>query len=185
MADLSVIVGKITGVYGIKGWVKVYSYTRPITGILQYKTWLLGRSAQAAKSGKPDKQGQKQEIELVEGRQQGKGIIARLAGYDDRDQVRVLIDQEISVPRSQLPALPEGKYYWSDLEGLTVIGLNGETLGRIDHIMETGANDVIVLKSATKQAKECLIPYVPEVVKEIDLEQGTMRVDWQLDWDAD
>lgn len=179
MANSEVIVGKITGVYGIKGWVKVYSYTRPITGILEYKTWLLGQSEKAGK------QEQKQEIELVEGRQQGKGIVVRLAGYNDRDLVRVLIDRQISVPRSQLPVLPAGEYYWSDLEGLTVINLQGETIGQVDHLMETGANDVVVVIPEAKQANECLLPYVPEVVKAIDLEKGTMQVDWQLDWDAD
>ena len=181
-SDEAVIVGKITGVYGIKGWVKVYSYTRPITGILGYKTW---QFSPADGSGKPVKSEQSQTLQLIAGRQQGKGIVAQLAGYDDRDQVRVLIDQEISVPRSQLPVLPAGQYYWTDLEGLTVFGLNGEKLGRIDHIMETGANDVIVVTPAAKKAKQCLIPYIPEVVQEIDLDQGLMRVDWQLDWDAD
>jgi 16S rRNA processing protein RimM len=176
MASTEVIVGKITGVYGIKGWVKIYSYTRPITGILQYKTWLLGQP------GKPAKQ---QAVEVIEGRQQGKGIIAKLAGYDDRDQVRALIDQDIAIPRSELPALPEGQYYWSDLEGLTVIGMQGEILGQVDHLMETGANDVIVVTPVEKKLKSCLIPYVPEVVRAIDLEQGTMQVDWQLDWDAE
>lgn len=175
MANTDVIIGKITGVYGIKGWVKVYSYTRPITGILQYKNWLLSGPGQS----------NKQEIELIEGRQQGKGIIARLAGFNDRDQVRILLEKEISVPRSELPALPDGEYYWSDLEGLAVIDLEGETVGRVDHLMETGANDVVVVKPEGKETKECLIPYVPEVVKTIDLEQGTMQVDWHLDWDAD
>jgi len=182
MANTEVIVGKITGVYGIKGWVKVYSYTRPITGILQYKTWLLGQPGQLERAGE---QVQKQEIELVEGRQQGKGIVARLAGYDDRDLVRVLIDREISVLRSQLPDLPAGEHYWSDLEGLAVIDLQGETVGRVDYLMETGANDVVVVTPETGKAKECLIPYVPQVVKAIDLEKGTMQVDWQLDWDAE
>ncbi len=181
-----VVVGKITGVYGIKGWVKVYSYTRPITGILEYKTWQL---SPADGSGRPEEAGKSQTLQLVTGRQQGKGIVAQLAGYDDRDQVRVLVDQEIFIPRSQLPALPAGQYYWTDLEGLTVVGLDGETLGQVDHIMETGANDVIVVnvtgtKSASK-AKQCLIPYIPGVVQEIDLDQGMMRVDWRLDWDAD
>jgi len=172
--------------FTIKGWVKVYSYTRPITGILAYKTWQL---SPADESVKPVKSKQVQILQLIAGRQQGKGIVAQLAGYDDRDQVRVLIDQEISIPRSQLPALPDGQYYWTDLEGLTVVGPAGTTLGQVDYIMETGANDVIVVNVAetkgAKKAKQCLIPYIPEVVQEIDLDQGMMRVDWQPDWDAD
>ncbi|MFV1992288.1 MAG: ribosome maturation factor RimM [Acidiferrobacterales bacterium] len=189
--DETVVVGKITGVYGIKGWVKVYSYTRPITGILEYKTWQLSPADESAKPVKtgPAKTGQTQTLQLVAGRQQGKGIVAQLSGYDDRDQVRVLIDQEISVPRSQLPTLPAGEYYWTDLEGLTVVGSEGAILGQVDHIMETGANDVIVVNVAgtkgAKKAKQCLIPYIPEVVQKIDLDQGMMQVDWQLDWDAD
>lgn len=184
--DDKVVVGKITGVYGIKGWVKVYSYTRPITGILQYKIWQLSQPGQTSKLAQSERA---QELQLIAGRQQGKGIVVQLAGYDDRDQARVLIDQEISIPRSQLPALPEGQYYWTDLEGLTVIGLDGATLGQVDHIMETGANDVIVVNAVVikgqKKAKQCLIPYIQEVVQEIDLDQGVIRVDWQLDWDAD
>lgn len=158
-----VAVGRISGVYGVKGWVKIYSYTDPRDNILQYTPWLLKR---------PDGW---QAVEVVDGRAHGKGVVARLEGCEDRDAAARWIDTEIAILRSQLPEPEAGEYYWNDLIGLRVLTLSGEDLGRVDHLLETGANDVLVVQGD----RERLIPYIPgDVVTAVDLDAGELRVDW-------
>ena len=162
-AENLLVMGRITGIFGVRGWVKVWSYTEPREQLLNYPLWRLrlGRKLQALK--------------LVEGKLQGKNLVVRLEGFEDRDQARALMEAEILVPRNELPDLPEDEFYWTDLEGLQVVTLEGRDLGRLDHLLETGANDVLVVKGE----RERLIPYLPgEVVQEVDLEQGVIRVDW-------
>jgi 16S rRNA processing protein RimM len=162
-----ITVGKITGWYGIQGWVKVYSYTKPITNILTYSPWQLCQ------------QGQWQTVTVAEGRMQGKGLVARFESCQDRDQAARFLGAEIAIQRDQLPSTEAGEYYWTDLVGLTVINTEGITLGQIDHLLETGANDVLVVKGT----QERLIPFLLErVVLEIDLSKRLMRVDWEIDF---
>jgi len=158
-----VVVGRISGVYGVRGWVRVRSYTEPRENILRYSPWLL-KSSDGWRS-----------CALEEGRPHGKGIVVRLAGYEDRERAAALIGVEVAVRREQLPPLPAGEYYWADLIGLEVVTREGVSLGRIDHLLETGANDVLVVQGE----RERLIPYLPEqVVLGVDLDGGVMRVDW-------
>ncbi len=158
-----VIVGRISGIYGVKGWVKVFSYTEPRENILNYTPWMVRRG------------GQWLTLALRAGRRQGQGIIARLEQYHDRDQARGLIGADIAIRRDQLADAGPGEYYWVDLIGLRVRNVRGEDLGRVDHLLETGANDVLVVRGK----KEILIPYVrDDVVTGIDLEAGVMTVDW-------
>jgi 16S rRNA processing protein RimM len=175
-ADRVVTLGRIVGLFGVQGWVKVHSYTRPPQAILGYDVWLIG------------KQREWHRRQLREGRQQGRGIVALLASTSSREQASELIGADIGVSVEQLPALPEGEYYWADLEGLRVVNLDGVTLGVVSHLLETGANDVIVVvpevgsAAAPSAAQDRLIPYVRDVVKQVDLESGVMRVDWGLDY---
>lgn len=162
-----VIVGRISGVYGTRGWVRIYSYTEPRENIVSYQPWYLRKG------------GDWRQAEIAEGHQQGKGVVARLAECDDRDQAYALIGSEIAVRRDQLPATAPGEYYWSELQGLEVLTAEGVSLGRVDHLLETGANDVLVVKGD----RERLIPFVmDEVVLEVDLEQRVLRVDWDKDF---
>ena len=143
--------------------MRVFSYTEPRDNIVHYQPWYLNR------------EGEWQEHELAEGRQHGKGVVARLAGCEDRDEAFRLVGTEIGVHRKQLPVARPGEYYWSDLQGLEVVTLQGEPLGTVDHLLETGANDVLVVKGE----RERLIPFVlGEVIAEVDLERGEIRVDW-------
>jgi 16S rRNA processing protein RimM len=145
----------------------VFSYTRPRDNIVHYRPWYLNR------------EGEWQEHELSEGRQHGKGVVARLAGCEDRDAASRLIGAEIGVRREQLPAAQPGEYYWSDLQGLEVVTLQGESLGTVDHLLETGANDVLVVTGE----RERLIPFVlGQVVDDVDLARGEIRVDWDRDF---
>ncbi|MFL0796528.1 MAG: ribosome maturation factor RimM [Cellvibrionaceae bacterium] len=167
-----VTVGRITSVHGVKGWVKVYSHTRPPENIFSYKQWFV-----------KTKHGLK-EVELDEGRKQGKHLVAHLKGIDDRDAAQLYCQADIGILRSQLPGLEEGDYYWHQLEGLRVISdFDGKALdlGKVSRMMETGANDVLVVKGDEQSIDkgERLIPYVlDQFVTEVDLSEGQIRVEW-------
>jgi len=165
MSDRSaVLVGRISGIYGVRGWVKVFSYTQPRENILGYLPWQVGSD-----------EGGWRTMKVVDGRPQGKGIVAHLEGYDDRDVVRSLIGLDIKVSRDQLPPAAEDEYYWSDLVGLQVETVDGVSFGKIDHLFDTGANDVVVVQGD----RERLIPFIRgDVIVDIDLEKGLMLVDW-------
>ena len=117
---------------------------------------------------------------VTEAKTHGKGLVAKFKGCDDRDAAARLNGQEIAIRRDQLPPAEEGEYYWRDLQGLEVLTLDGVSLGKVDHLLETGANDVLVVKGD----RERLIPYVTgPIVKAVDLKAGTLQVDWDPDFD--
>ena len=161
--DPYVTVGRISGVFGLRGWVKVFSDTDPRDHIVQFDPWYVRIG------------GQWREMRIADGHAQGKGVVALLDGIDDRDAASALVGADIAVRREQLPELAQGEYYWSDLIGLNVVTVDGVELGTVDRLMETGANDVLVVKGE----RERLIPYLPgQVITEVDLENGLLRVDW-------
>jgi len=156
-----VALGYISAVHGIKGWVKVHSWTRPMEAILQYQPWLLGE--------------EKKPVKIVDGRKQGKGLAVVLPGFESREQAAVLVGSQIFVRRDQLPVPGKDEYYWSDLEGLEVKTTKGELLGRVEKLMETGANDVLVIRGN----REHLVPFIQgQYVTRVDLEEGQIEVDW-------
>ena len=161
-----VLLGRIVGVFGIAGWVKVESFTEPRENILRYRPWIVVHGGQETEVSKP------------EGRTQGKGFVAKLPQAEDRDQAAALVGAEIHVDRAQLPKAAEGEIYWADLEGLEVVLEDGTVLGKVSHLFPTGANDVIVVRGA----KERLIPYVNDVVKAVDLDAKRITVDWDPDF---
>lgn len=163
-----VVLGRIAGVYGVKGWVRVESWTRPPRSLLDYPEWQLGCA------------GQWRRMRRLDGRMQGRKLVAQLvdeAGnvYMDRDRAAALIGHEIAVLRGQMPPAGPGEYYWADLEGLAVEDLEGSILGRVRELIETPAHDLLVVSGG----RERLIPFVQgPIVKSVDLESGTIRVDW-------
>jgi 16S rRNA processing protein RimM len=159
----TVSVGYIAGLYGVRGWVKVFSHTSPKENILTYSPWLI--------AGKP--------VDVLDGRLHGKGLIAKLDGVTTRETAAALMKAEICVYRHQFARLPEGEYYWSDLIGLKVVTVDDVDLGQVTGLMETGANDVLVVDNGS----ELLIPWVMEqVIKAVDLQSGLIRVDWEADF---
>lgn len=129
--------------------------------ILQYQPWLLGE--------------ERKPVKIVDGRKQGKGLAALLPGFNDREQAATLVGLQIFVRRDQLPATAAGEYYWSDLEGLEVKTTGGELLGRVERLMETGANDVLVIRGD----RDHLVPFIQgQYVKRVDLDDGLIEVDW-------
>lgn len=156
-----VLIGHVSGVHGLKGWVKVHSFTDPRAAIFDYQPWLLGdaRTEQVLERGQPN----------------GKTLIALFPGVDSVEQARLLIGQEIRVPRTALPEAGEQQWYWSDLVGLAVINRDGVPLGRVRSMIETGANDVLVLEGE----RERLVPFVTgQVIERVDLDAGEILVDW-------
>lgn len=163
------VIGQVTSVFGVKGWLKVFSFTDPREGILDYRDWTLLLD------------GKRIPVKLEEGRRQGQGIVVRLKGIDDRDLANRYCGAEIRVATAELPELPEGEFYWHQLEGLEVFTVEGECLGKVHHLMETGSNDVLVVRAtaASIDQRERLIPYLPDqVLKEVDLGASRMMVDW-------
>lgn len=170
-----VTVGRITGVFGIKGWVKIHSDTEPRDNIFEYTPWWL----KTRHGVKP--------VEIDQAKPHGNGLIAHIKGVDDRDLAETYCKVDIAVERDLMPELEEGEFYWDQLIGLTVITEQGPepvVLGSVQKLMATGANDVLVVKGNTETLasldnKERLLPYVPgQFVKSVDLEAGEIRVDW-------
>lgn len=168
MIDSSpVVLGRISGLFGVKGWVKIHSYTEPREAILGYPGWFLGIDDDW------------QPVELKEGKRHGKTVIACFEGVDDRDIAAGYVNADIGVSRASLPETGKDEYYWTDLEGLAVEGKEGDVLGTVVHFLETGANDVMVVRSGDQ---EILIPFLTgDVIKDVDLATGVIRVDWEWD----
>lgn len=168
-----IILGRIVGVHGVRGWVKLHSDCRPREAILNYREFLATRP-----------NGEQFTLTLKTGREQGKSIVAHFAQYDDRDSAMNLIGLKLSVTRAQLPSLAQDEFYWTDLIGLKVINRQQQCLGSVTEIFETGANDVLVVKNSTdKTSTEILIPLVVGIyVDRADFEQHCLYVDWENDW---
>ena len=161
-----VVMGRVVGPFGLKGWLKVQVFTETPGGLLEHSRWWLGRS------GKWD---QKQVEESAE---HGRVVVAKLVGCDEREAAAALKGWEVAVPRSELPATGDGEYYWSDLLGLRVTNVRNEELGRVRTLLETGANQVLVVDGE----RERLIPFVSVVVVSVDLARGELVVDWEADF---
>jgi 16S rRNA processing protein RimM len=159
-----VTLGHVTGAHGLQGWIKVHSDTSPRENIATYGRLLLNQG-DGWKSWK-----------LSSGRRQGKGVVLKLKGCSDRNMAEALAGAKIAINRDQLPELEApDEFYWTDLEGLAVETVAGESLGEIDHLFETGSNDVLVVKGD----RERLIPFIWEqVVQDVDLDERRMVVDW-------
>jgi 16S rRNA processing protein RimM len=160
------ILGRISGLYGVRGWIKVHSYTEPREAILKYGSWLL------------EQEGVWRETSVAEGRKQGKTVVARLDAVTDRDMAAAYVGTRIGVARTNLPETDSGEYYWADLEGLQVVHQDGRVLGKVAYLLATGANDVLVIQGD----QEIRVPFViDDVIKDVDLASGIISVDWEWD----
>ena len=161
-----VVLGHVIGPHGIRGWVKIRSGTEPPGNILQYTRWQVGRDGCWSR------------IAVAEGQTRGRSVFARLDGCHGRDEASGYRGCEIAVDRSLLPEVEDGEYYWTDLVGLRVLTMQGADLGEVERMMETGANDVMVVRGETER----LIPFLPgRVVRSVEIGQGTIVVDWHPD----
>lgn len=158
--------GRVGVPFGVRGWAKVQTYTQSGDSLLGHPVWWLGRN------------GQWREFEVLEYCGQDKSLAVHFAGCDDRETAAALRGSDIAVPRSALPQAAENEYYWADLIGLGVWNTQQQELGRVSGLLETGANDVLVVQGE----QERLIPFIAQVVLEVDLAAGRIAVDWGLDW---
>lgn len=176
-----VTLGRLGMPHGVKGWLKLHSFTDPLENILGYRRFLVLEG------------GQLRELEIDDSRPQGKSFIAHVKGCDDRELARQYTGRDLLIAKAELPALELGEYYWHQLVGLRVQNLRGETLGVVTHLIETGANDVLVLRrespagdpvaKAGSPLGEVLIPYVAgQVIRHVDLAAGLMEVDWEAEY---
>jgi len=162
-----VVMGKIVAAQGIQGWIKIQVFTEYLDSLLDYKSWYLGNE----QSWQPCK--------VVEANVHGKVLVAKLQDVADRTGAEKYKGLLVAVPREHLPPAEEDEYYWSDLIGLAVENQDGDKLGAVDSLLETGANDVLVVKGGHG---ELLIPFIDSVIKQVSLKDRTIRVDWQADY---
>jgi 16S rRNA processing protein RimM len=155
--------GKVVGLFGVRGWLKIESYSEPRNRVFAYRPWLMGRGSEL------------REVAPLALREQGKNVVVHLTGCDTVEQAQAFLGEEIWVARSALPPPAPGEYYWVDLEGLAVVTVEGVALGRVSHMIATGANDVMVVQGE----RERLLPFTPgHAVRSVDLTGRQIMVDW-------
>lgn len=166
--DKRVLLGRIHGAFGVRGELKLESFTEPRTAIFGYQPWTLC-----------DAHGQERVIDNARGRETSKGVVATLAGVDDRDAAEALRGSEVWVARRVLPQPKAGEYYWVDLEGLRVVNTEGADFGTVSHLFSTGVNDVLVARGE----RERLVPFLePDYIVSVDFDGGLVTVDWDADF---
>lgn len=165
--DDYVVMGRVAAPYAVKGWLKLKTFTEHLDSLLDYEVWQIGKGG----DWKP--------YRLLDGRIHGQTLLASLEGVNDRTAAEALVGKDVAVSREEMPEADEDEWYWDDLIGLQVVNLAGEALGRVDGLLETGANDVLQVRDGET---ERLLPFVEAVVKEVDLEAGRVVVDWGLDY---
>lgn len=158
--------GRIAAPYGIKGWVKIQTFSELVDTLADYPEWQIGRT------------GNWRAVRVLSAHLHTNTLVAELEGIADRDAALALKGSEIAVPRETLPAAPENEYYWSDLIGLDVTNTQGVAFGKVKELLESGAHDVLVVSGE----RERLIPFVGQIVKTVDLAAGTLQVDWEADY---
>ncbi len=165
--DQQLVLGKIASPFGVRGWTKVVSYTEPLEALLDHQQWNLSQN------------GRQVVHNVVEGKPHGKFLIAKFDGIDDRDDVARLTNALVVLERNQLPDSEDDSFYWADLIGLQVVTTDGTVLGEVERMMETGANDVVVVAGE----RERLIPWIRDsVIRAVSLKEGKITVDWDADF---
>ena len=160
--EKKLLVGKINGFFGVQGWVKIFSYTKPRKNILEYYPWYFVDN------------GTYKVIEITTGREQSKTIVAHAKGIDNRDQASQLIGKDLYIDKDQLPELSDDEHYWYELNEFRVINKNGVDLGVVNYLVDTGSNNVLV----TKGEKEHWIPYIEPYLVSVDKQNRVINVDW-------
>jgi len=166
-ASDKVIVGKIGAPYGVKGWVKINSFTDVPEGIFDYSPWQLSDS---------------NEYQIDQWRPHGKSLVAKIVGVESRDDAERIKNLDIAINENQLPELDEGEFYWRELTGMQVVTTQGYELGVVKDVFNTGANDVLQVRAKVNDAfgqKERLLPFVMDtVIKSVNKAESVITVDW-------
>ena len=162
--------GRVTAPFGVKGWFKIYTLTAQPGNLCDYPVWWLRRD------------GDWREAHVVAAKVQGNTLVAQLAGIETREAAAALRGLEIGVPREQLPDAASNEFYWADLVGLRVVNTQQHELGRVARIVQTGANDVLVVAGDDGDGREILIPFIADAIKQVDVAAGVIAVDWGRDY---
>ena len=163
-----VVMGRVLGPFGVKGWIKIQPYTERPGSLAQYPAWWMRIAQDDWREFQPE-----------ESEQHGQHLVARMRGFVNRDEAAQFSGAEIAVCRDALPEAGAGEFYRSDLVDLKVVNLSGEELGRVKELFDNGAHDILRLECA---GGERLLPFIASVVKEVDVDAGEIRVDWGVDW---
>ena len=164
---VSIVVAKVGAPFGLKGQLKLWSFTDPADNILAYDQFYLKRGSQPW-----------QAIKALTITPHGDGFLIHFPGLNSREKASQYTNCLVGVGRHEFTHLSEDEYYWADLEGLEVVTTNNKVLGKVDHILPTGANDVIVVVQGKQKT---LIPFIGQYVEKVDLEQAQIVVDWDFD----
>lgn len=167
------VLGKVTTAFGIKGWVKVYSFTEPMTNILDYRCWYIRKNNEW------------QPMKLVQSKPQGKGLVAALEGITDRDLALSLSQCEIGIPENELPELEENEHYWFQLIGMKVLNTESVLLGQVKELFDSGGGNQVISVvpcEGSIDKENRLLPFVEQYVLEVDLDTKRMQVDWEPDF---
>ncbi|HYD97442.1 MAG TPA: ribosome maturation factor RimM [Noviherbaspirillum sp.] len=171
--DDLVLVGHVTGAYGIKGWVRIRPYSADADAMLHAKTWWLDKPVL-------------RDVDAMQAKVHGEDVVAQLMGVADRDAAEALKGATVKIRRSHFPVLDDDEFYWIDLIGLTVENLQGEALGTVADLMDNGAHPILRVvqqeAAAGDKPKESLIPFVDAFVKTVDQQARKITVDWGLDY---
>ncbi len=166
-SERRILVARVLGAFGVRGEMKLQSFTDPLKQVLKYQPWILKH------------QNQEKEIADIRARETNKGLTVFFPGIEDRDAAEAMKGAEIWVPRSSLPAPKAGEFYWVDLEGMQVRNLEGVDFGKVSHLFNNGANDVMVVAGE----RERLLPFVmDDYIKQIDFDTQQISVDWDADF---
>jgi 16S rRNA processing protein RimM len=168
--------GRISAPFGIKGWIRVQPFTDTAGGLTNFSTWWLGSAGNWC------------EHEVEQSQAQGTDVVAKLAGISDRDVAAGFKGQQVAIPREAFPPADKGEFYWADLVGLRVKNTEGLEFGVVTSMLETGANDVMVVQQSAvdgesaAEERERLIPFIADVVKRVDIAAGLIEVEWGADY---
>jgi len=176
-----VLVGYVSGAYGLNGWVRIKSYSTDADALLHAKTWWLGN---------PELPQQLREIDLQQAKIHSGDVVAQLVGVAGRDAAEALKGSAVQISRRHFPALADGEFYWVDLIGLEVENLQGQRLGIVEDMMDNGAHPILRIAAssgfqaaeAEKSQREILIPFVEQFVKTVDQAAKKIVVDWEQDY---
>ena len=163
-----VIMGRVVSAQGLQGWVKVQAFTEHLDTLIDYDTWQMGNDSHPWR-----------EFKVLECKPHTKVLVAKLEGINDRTAAENCKGLLIAVPRSSLPKQGEDEYYWSDLIGMAVVNLAGESLGTVDNLLDMGASDMLCVRN---DKGEILIPFLAHVIQQVSLDEKLIRVDWQADY---
>jgi len=163
-----VVMGRITAPFGVKGWLRIYALTAHPSNLSDYPVWWLRQA------------GDWREVKVVAARLHSGSLVAQLEGIESREAAALLRGHEIGVPRSELPATTGDEFYWADLIGLKVLNMEEHDLGRVARIVQTGANDVLVVTS--DDGREVLVPFIADAIRKVDVAAGVINVDWGRDY---